>query len=1072
MRSIEVPDARSEPSLSIRLLGEIKVTRNGAGVPLPASRRTRALLGYLVSADGEVARSTLCDLLWDGPGDPRAALRWSLSKLRVVVDDASHTRIVADRAHVAFSAADTCIDTLRVQTLLAPGIDRMPLAALEEAARLLRGEFLGGLNLPTCYRFHNWGVGQRERYGRMREAVLRSLVGMSAAEPLVALQYCRELVEADPVSESAHATLVRLLDAAGRCSEAEEHYAYARDLVRRELRTGACAILDEAIRHVRQHPRHRAANADLNSTVPETTGLTVAGQERASANGSMADTVGAAPAKEKQREPASHEDGAFLPPFVGRRQERSMLDGLCQAASPGNRLTLLTGEPGIGKTRLLEYLSEQTQRAGYIVLRGRCYEAEMIRPYGIWIDALRAVSVNELQAAGDNVAPLVCPKAISAAESQGDSGNRERFFAAVVTLLERLCARHRLAIVLDDLQWLDEASAALLHFVLRKLDSQSPVVFAAAARAAGMDDNWWARTLVQSLSRENKLTRVPLTPLAAADVASLLAASGNDIGVDEVLRQSGGNPLYVLELARAETARENGSARTVDALISSRLDPLDRVTRELLTFAAAIGREFSPEQLAELLDRTLGDVLFCVAELERHGLLAPVTETQFDFAHDLVRQTVYRTLSQPHKRAIHHQIARQLLAASTHDPRLYGEVVHHATMADDPRMTARASIDASNHCLRVFAVAEARAVAERGLAHARALPAGGERVHLEIQLLTASLVAAASSGDRQSGSLMQELEQAVREAQALSLHAEAVQGLHSLSWLTQQANDIERTRQVTLEAEREARRADAATRCKQLANTGRCLLELERNLPRARAVLGEASTLAEQLDLRVLELMWGEALLARADGQLDIACARISDAVEQSRLTGDHWREYQCLVWLATLDLEREAYAEVIPLAGSIVTAAQRMGDSGAPYADVIREISALRLGASDPREARFQGLAGLREADDKRHLCYALNEVARVLLDWHCDEAAKAYAAEALQAAEILNSTTEIIVATANLIETTFASGEDERAMHHLLSLRERVGEHWLSPRGEAAIRRLRLRHPMTTTIISTAMK
>jgi hypothetical protein len=172
------------------------------------------------------------------------------------------------------------------------------------------------------------------------------------------------------------------------------------------------------------------------------------------------------------------------------------------------------------------------------------------------------------------------------------------------------------------------------------------------------------------------------------------------------------------------------------------------------------------------------------------------------------------------------------------------------------------------------------------------------------------------------------------------------------------------------------------------------------------------------------------------------------------------------------MDLEREAYAEVIPLAGSIVTAAQRMGDSGAPYADVIREISALRLAASDPRGARFHGLAGLREADDKRHLCYALNEVARVLLDWHCDEAAKAYATEALQAAEILNSTTEIIVATANLIETTFVSGEDERAMHLLLSLRERVGEHWLSPRGEAAIRRLRIRHPMTTTIISTAMK
>jgi predicted ATPase len=338
----------------------------------------------------------------------------------------------------------------------------------------------------------------------------------------------------------------------------------------------------------------------------------------------------------------------------------------------------------------------------------------MIRPYGIWIDALRAVPVSELQAIGEELAPLVCPTATGAPELQGEGESRERFFAAVVTLLSRLCVRHRLAMALDDLQWLDEASAALLHFVLRKLDPRLPIVFVAAARPAEMDDNRSAKTLVQSLSREDKLRRIPLSPLTSIEVAALLAASGDNIHPDQALRQSGGNPLYVLELARAEPADTDLSARTVDTLIADRLNPLDRPTRELLTFAAAIGREFSPEQLAALLDRPLADVLFCLTELERRGLLAPVTETQFDFAHHLVRQTVYRTLSQPHRRAIHHQIARQLLAASTHDPRLHGEIVHHATMADDPRMTARACIEASNHCLRVFAVAEAAPLRSAG----------------------------------------------------------------------------------------------------------------------------------------------------------------------------------------------------------------------------------------------------------------------------------------------------------------------------------------------------------------------
>jgi hypothetical protein len=947
----------------------------------------------------------------------------------------------------------------------------MPIAALEEAAHLLRGEFLGGLDLPTCYRFHNWCVGQRERYGRMRETVLRSLIQRLAGEPLVALQYVRELVAADPLSEPGHATLVRLLGAAGRRSEAEDHYAYARDLVRRELGTCASAVLEEAIRHVRQRAPAKPSGGDLISAVADA-GSPATAPERVSGNDSTVGTIQAGGTDENPHELAGHEKGISQPPFVGRDHERTILDGLLSlSASVANRLTLLTGEPGIGKTRLLEYFNERAPCAGYLVLRGRCYEAEMIRPYGIWVDALRAVPISELQAVGEEIAPLVRPTAGGAADLQGDGGSRERFFTALATLLSRLCVQRRLAMVLDDLQWIDEASAALLHFVLRKVDPRLPIVFVGAARPAEMDDNRWAKTLMQSLSREDRLSRIPLPPLAPTEVAALLAASGNNIHPDQAMRQSGGNPLYVLELARAESIDANLSAQTVDTLIADRLDPLDRPTRDVLTFAAAIGREFSPEQLAELLDRPLADVLFCLTELERRGLLAPATEAQLDFAHDLVRQTVYRTLSQPRRRAIHHQIARQLLAASAHDSRVHGEVVHHATMADDPRMTARACIEASNHCLRVFAGSEARAVAERGLAHARALPQGSERVQLEISLLSARLVAAASSGDRRPGSLMQELEQAIQHADALSLHAEAVQGLHSLSWLTQQANDVERTREVTIRAEWAARKADAATRCKQLANTGRCLLELERDLPRARAVLREAGAMAEGLDLRVIELMWGQALLARADGKPDIACSRMSDAVEQSRLTGDHWREYQCLVWLATINLERGAYAEVLPLTDAVVGAAQRMGDAGAPYADVLRELSALRLAGGDPRRSGFDGLDGLREADDKSHLCYALNEVALLFLDRHCEEAAKAYATEALRAAKVLKSSTEIIVATANLIEVAFAASDGKCARHLLSSLRDVARERSRSPRGNAAIYRLRNRHPMTTTIIQTLM-
>jgi hypothetical protein len=772
-----------------------------------------------------------------------------------------------------------------------------------------------------------------------------------------------------------------------------------------------------------------------------------------------------------QREHAStgDQDPVSQLPLVGREVERARLNDLLASSSGARTVTLLTGEPGIGKTRLLEYFGQCASNAAYRVLRARCYEAEAIRPYGIWIDALSNLPSDAAPPVDEALARLVSATFNSTSDIQRDEGGREQLFEAVVALLGRLSVEQRLAFVLDDLQWLDEASAALLHFVLRRLAPDLPVVFVAAARPAETEDNRFSATLLQSLARDSKVTRVELAPLSADEVAALLGASRSDLRLEQAIKGSGGNPLYVLELARAKHAHLEASTLTIEALIADRLATLDARTRDLLSFAACIGREFAPEQLAQLLDRPLADVLSSLAELARRGVLAAASQTGFDFTHDLVRQTVYRMLAQPHRRAIHHQVAQQLLASSEHDPRLHGEIVHHATLAGDSRMTALACVEASQHCLAVFAASDARAVADRGLAHARSLPRGSERVRLEIQLLAARLVSLASSGEACPASMEQEFEDAIQEAEALSLHAEVVQGLHSLSWLTQQANDVERTREITIRAATAARKADATTRCKQLANTGRCLLELERELSRARSLLQEAQALAERLDLRVVELMWGAALLARADGALDAASAQLNDAVRQARAIGDHWREYQCLIWLATVDFERGAYLQVTQLAGAIVVVARRMGYSGAPYADVLSAIASLRLTGGDVRDCGFEGLNTLREADDKRHLCYVLNEVALTCLDRLASERASVHAREALEAAEILNSPTGRIVATAVLVEAALAGSEMKSAESLLASLRELLAGKPISPRSQAALRRLHERCRATTTIVQT---
>ena len=133
--------------LNIRLLGEIEVRRGNRLLPLPQSKKTRALLAYLTMSARPLRRDRLCSLLWDVTDDPRGALRWSLSKIRTLVDDADHTRIVADRATVAFDLAGATIDLLAARARLAGGEARLATEDMVSLAREFRGEFLEGLEL-------------------------------------------------------------------------------------------------------------------------------------------------------------------------------------------------------------------------------------------------------------------------------------------------------------------------------------------------------------------------------------------------------------------------------------------------------------------------------------------------------------------------------------------------------------------------------------------------------------------------------------------------------------------------------------------------------------------------------------------------------------------------------------------------------------------------------------------------------------------------------------------------------------------------------------------------------------
>jgi DNA-binding SARP family transcriptional activator len=210
-------------AFSLQLLGPLTISRSGSALTLPSSRKVRALIGYLAVATRPLARSHLCELLWEVPNDPRGELRWCLSKARGLLDEPDRRRVLTAGEMISLDLNGCRVDALEITRAVQAGLGSLSVERLRELSALGGGEFLDTLELDRNPQFTGWLVAQRRRFRACHMAVLEQLVGVLSPESPEACAVLERWLELAPLDRRAHELLFDAFARAGRVREGGEH---------------------------------------------------------------------------------------------------------------------------------------------------------------------------------------------------------------------------------------------------------------------------------------------------------------------------------------------------------------------------------------------------------------------------------------------------------------------------------------------------------------------------------------------------------------------------------------------------------------------------------------------------------------------------------------------------------------------------------------------------------------------------------------------------------------------------------------------------------------------------------
>lgn len=636
--------------LYIKLFGRFRLEYKDEPVLLTNKPRLQELLTYLIlHRDLPQTRQSIAFLFWPDSTERQALrnLRQLLFQLRQILPEADHFIKVDLRTLQWTKHSDVRYDVCEFEESLS--IAKRAAAddntSLQEGSLTKAVELYKGTLLASCY--EEWILPERERLHQQYHDTLNSLICLLELKRdyEAALGYAKKLLLDDPLMESSYQTIMRLYALNGDKAKALQTYNRCRKMLKEELAASPSSKTEALFKRIMES---------------------------------------------KPAEPTSNPEEKYLFtedwPLINREGEWDILLDAWKKSLRGHMQSVfISGDPGIGKTRLARELMQFVGRQGYNTGYTKSYEAAGTLSYGAVTDWLREEllykQLNQLETIWLQHLVRLLPELLSKYDELippkpiKEPWQKKQFLEAITRAI--LGNNKPRLLLLDDLQWSDSETLAWLEHLFH-YDPAAKLLLVGMLRPAEASANKSLQKLITYLQKEDKLTEISLKELNQNYTDELAATIANHkldkSSLSYIYRETEGNPLFIIESIREGKfwdgqGRIENSKASVEAIhipakvrkvILARFEELTPASRKLMELAATIGREFNFNLLVRASGNGEAEVVNLTEELLQQFIIRELGEETYDFTHDKIREVAYLEMSAARRRLFHRKVAESI----------------------------------------------------------------------------------------------------------------------------------------------------------------------------------------------------------------------------------------------------------------------------------------------------------------------------------------------------------------------------------------------------------------------------